>query len=386
MQSPEALRAGRILSSQCTWSSAAAIEERFAPPVWDPGYGGIGGFHVRVVGQSGDVASDILAPLAKPGASVDQRVKVSGWLETFQARGGHLVIGQVDEESLTTISEGFDLVIVCAGKFRGKLGDVFPVDPQASRYDTVQRTGAVVFLHGRDQPLAAEGRSAFEEWTVVPGVGDFFAIPALSESGPCHVVCMECFLGGPGDQFDGVREPEVILQRIRSVFERWLPWERGRWDNARLTDAGAAICGGFRPVTRKPVATLANGKRVLAFGDAHVLMDPLTAQGANTHLKNLPGFLAAIEAANGVFDEAWMHATAQANLQRPLMVEAVQEEYLNPRRHLWSVFDAASSDPDFGSWWVDAHFERPEALLPWIASPERTRAFLARREPVAASA
>jgi hypothetical protein len=375
---PAELRAGRILSSQCTWSGAAAIEARWAPQFWENEYRGIGGFRVRVADAgTGRTLNDIEAPLDRPGYSVDQRMKVSWWLEKFVERGGTAVYGRIATDDLPAISDAFDLVVVCAGKFRGDLGDVFPVDPDRSRYDTAQRIGAVVFLDGRDQKLSGETAAA-EEWSVVPGIGDFFAIPAYAERGLCHVVCMEGFVGGPLDQFAEVRDAEEILRRTRAIFEQWLPWERGRWDNARLTDAGAAICGGFVPAVRKPVATLPNGRRLIAFADAHILMDPLTAQGANTHIKNLPGFVDAIREADGAFNEEWMHRTAERNWTRAERIEAVQEQYLNPRDHLWSLFDAAHRDSQFGDWWVKAHFERPEDLLPWIESREQMEAFLLR--------
>jgi 2-polyprenyl-6-methoxyphenol hydroxylase-like FAD-dependent oxidoreductase len=40
---PRELRAGRILSSQCIWGTAAAIERGWAPPFWKDEYAGIGG-------------------------------------------------------------------------------------------------------------------------------------------------------------------------------------------------------------------------------------------------------------------------------------------------------------------------------------------------------
>jgi hypothetical protein len=233
-----------------------------------------------------------------------------------------------------------------------------------------------VFLNGRDQPLADGAHAAAEEWSVVPGIGDFFAIPALWECGPCHVVCMEGFVGGPIDQFTGVKDPDEILRRTQAIFEEWLPWERNRWNNVTLTDRGGAICGGFPPVVRTPVARLPNGKPVIAYGDAYILMDPLTAQGANTHLKNIPLFLDAIRAADGAFTESWMHATADQMWTLAGKVEAVQEQYLNPRDHLWGIFQAAGANPRFGDWWINAHFDQPELLLPWIESHRLTSDFL----------
>jgi 2-polyprenyl-6-methoxyphenol hydroxylase-like FAD-dependent oxidoreductase len=373
----EELRLGRILSSQCIWGTAAAIEERWAPFFWKPDYAGIGGFRIRMVDKdSQDVESDIATELEANGNSVDQRLKISGWLGKFEHQGGELRFGQLSQADLEEVSERFDLVIVCAGKFRGDLGELFPRDPHRSRHDKPQRIGSVVSIHGRKQELSHGTYAAFEEWSVIPGIGDFFAIPAYSEAGPCHVVCMEGFLGGPLDKFEGVRDPADILRLTRDIFERWLPWERGRWDDVRLTDKGGAICGGFAPSVRRAVATLPNNKSVLAFGDAYILLDPLTAQGANMHLKNIPLLLERIATACGHFTRDWMEQTADLIWERSKRTEAVLEQYLNPAPYLWDIFRAAHRSRSFSRWWVNAHFDRPTDLLPWIEDAGATSSFL----------
>src|SRR3954467_8020615 len=91
-QTPQELRAGRVLSSQCTWSNAAEIEARWAPQFWHDRYKGIGGMRVRLAdAETGRVTSDVSAPFRRPGYSVDQRLKVSFWLEEFVRRGGQAV-------------------------------------------------------------------------------------------------------------------------------------------------------------------------------------------------------------------------------------------------------------------------------------------------------
>src|SRR5579864_7838383 len=61
---PSQLRAGRILSSQCIWGTAAAIESCWAPPFWKDEYAGIGGFRIRTAdAATGAVESDIEAHL-----------------------------------------------------------------------------------------------------------------------------------------------------------------------------------------------------------------------------------------------------------------------------------------------------------------------------------
>lgn len=374
---PGQLRAGRILSSQCIWGTAAAIECRWAPPFWKDEYAGIGGFRIRTAdATNGVVESDIEASLDASGNSVDQRLKMAVWLENFQQQGGTLRFAELSQSDMEAVANEFDLTIVCAGKFRGDLGNLFPRDAERSRHDQAQRIGAVVSIRGRQQELSTAGSAAFEEWSVVPGIGDFFAIPAFSERGPCHVVCMEGFVGGPLDRFANVRQPQQILQLTRDIFERWLPWERGRWDEVTLTDEGGAICGGFAPTVRHPIATTTNGRSIMAFGDAFVLLDPLTAQGANMHLKNIPLLLDQIDRASGRFDRDWMEETTDLIWERCRPIDAVLEQYLNPRPHLWDIFRTAHRSKQFSHWWVNAHFDKPPELLPWVEDADETGRFL----------
>ena len=374
---PRQLRAGRILSSQCIWGTAGAIERRWAPWFWEGEYSGIGGFRIRMAdAATGMVESEIETSLDASGNSVDQRLKMAVWLETFQNQGGTLRFGELCQSDMEAVADDFDLTIVCAGKFRGDLGNLFPRDCERSRHDMAQRVGAVVSIQGRQQELSSACFAAFEEWSVVPGIGDFFAIPAFCERGPCHVVCMEGFVDGPLDRFTGVRQPQEILRLTRDIFERWLPWERGRWDGVTLSDEGGAICGGFAPTVRHPIATMTGGKSVMAFGDAFVLLDPLTAQGANVHLKNIPLLLDQIDRASGRFGRDWMEETTNLIWERSKPIEAVLEQYLNPQPHLWEIFRAAHQSKQFSHWWVNAHFDKPTELLPWIEDADGTRRFL----------
>jgi 2-polyprenyl-6-methoxyphenol hydroxylase-like FAD-dependent oxidoreductase len=371
---PGQLRAGRILSSQCIWGTAGAIERRWAPSFWQDEYAGIGGFRIRTAdAANGLVESDIEASLDARGNSVDQRLKMAVWLEHFEKQGGTLRFGELSVSDMEAVASEFDLTIVCAGKFRGDLGNLFPRDRERSRHDTAQRVGAVVSIQGRKQELSTASFAANEEWSVVPGIGDFFAIPAFCERGPCHVVCMEGFVGGPLDRFANVRQPQEILRLTRDIFERWLPWERGRWDGVTLSDEGGSICGGFAPTVRQPVATMNSGRSIMAFGDAFVLLDPLTAQGANLHLKNIPLLLDQIDQASGRFGRDWMEETTNLIWERSKPIEAVLEQYLNPRPHLWDIFRAAHKSKQFSHWWVNAHFDKPTELLPWIEDADGTR-------------
>ena len=60
--------------------------------------------------------------------SVDQRVKMAGWMETFAQRGGQLVIHGAAVSDLDYFSRTYDLVLVSAGKGELVLKAGEPID------------------------------------------------------------------------------------------------------------------------------------------------------------------------------------------------------------------------------------------------------------------
>lgn len=276
------LRSGRVRSTQCLWGTALGVERAHGFDLWAGEYTGIGGFRVRLTAPgSSDVVAEFQTLLQSVGQSVDQRVKFAAWLELFEERGGLLVRHEVDATFLASLADTHDLVVVTAGRLKGELADLFPVDDVRSPHAAPQRVGGVIYVHGR-QGSARHDAAALEELTFIPEVGEFFVIPGFTLSGVCDIICLEGVLAGPCDRYDGVRAAGEIFEVTRDLVRTWLPWERDRCRHITLTDTRAAICGGFAPVTRVPVGRLENGRPVLALGDSACLLDPVTAQGGTT--------------------------------------------------------------------------------------------------------
>lgn len=84
-RSPEDLRRGRVLSSQCMFDAALQIERDHGLDLWGrdcPPVEGIG-LAVPHPAQPGERLIDWAARLHKPAQAVDQRLKMPAWMELF---------------------------------------------------------------------------------------------------------------------------------------------------------------------------------------------------------------------------------------------------------------------------------------------------------------
>jgi hypothetical protein len=148
---------------------------------------------------------------------------------------------------------------------------------------------------------------------LVPGVGELIVIPALTTTGPCDILFWEGVPGGPLDVFEGVKDPQRILELTLDHMRRFTPWEYERAAAVELTDAGGTLTGRFAPTVRRPVAQLPSGGLVLGVADVVVANDPVTGQGSNSAAKCAAVYLASILAhGERPFDEAWMRGAFDA--------------------------------------------------------------------------
>ena len=155
-----------------------------------------------LTGPGGERAIDWAGRLDAPAQSVDQRVKMSGWMEAFEARGGRVIIHGVTVSDLDRLAARYDLTIVAAGK--GELVDLFGRDVPRSRYGAPQRALAVVYVRGLERRPERPDLPVVN-FNLVPGVGELFIMPALTTTGPCDILFFEGIPGGQLDCWGGVR-------------------------------------------------------------------------------------------------------------------------------------------------------------------------------------
>jgi 2-polyprenyl-6-methoxyphenol hydroxylase-like FAD-dependent oxidoreductase len=362
------VRDGFVLSTQSLWAPAIDIEGQFGLDDWNAEYSGIGGFHVRFGDTKGPDIRAFSASLSAPGQSIDLRVKLPALMVRFEGRGGKIVIRSVGIDDFAALADSHDLVVAAVGRARGPIRQLFPRDDIRSTRERPPRVGGVVYLSGRIPPQAMK-HPPFEEWTLIPGVGEFFVIPALSLCGNCHIICVEGCIGGPLDCWEDVAGPEQCLARMLQVVNEWLPWEVERCRAAALIDARAAISGGFTPTVRHAVGRLPSGRRVLAFGDLFVLNDPLVAQGGNTAIRLAKMLIDDIAARDsGPFDEAWMEAYAERAWDYARWTVTLSDMFLTPDANLLRWLDHAATDAAVARSMV-LGYENPEEWVRLLSRP-----------------
>ena len=374
-RTPNEIESGRILSNQCTWHSALQIERDLGINFWDDGYPIIPGFDVHFFRSDREEALNFPAPLSRYGQSVDQRLKFPRWMRLFEARGGRLVIQRLEPEDLEDIAADSDLVILGTGRGRGRIRELYQADPVRNAYDTPQRVGASIHVRGRIPDNAHSPE--FEPYAVIPDVGEFWIVPATSVSGPCHILCLEGVPGGPLDCWDDIRTPQQHLEMVSEQVIKWLPWEAERCRDIELVDDKAYLSGGITPEVRMPVITLPSRRCVLGIGDAVLLNDPISQQGANTATKAAYYYLKRIiEHGERPFDRAWMTETAENFWQYAVWSVKLTHCLMHPPAHWRAIFEAASTSPALARLFADGN-DHPPDYFPWLADSEEARRLFA---------
>src|SRR5690349_17026597 len=110
------IRTGRVMSTQCMFDTALQHERDLGLNFWESQAPRIEGLGVSVAGPESARVIDWVGRLGGYAQSVDQRIKMSGWLETFAERGGQVVVHGVAVSDLDYFARTYDLVLVAAGK------------------------------------------------------------------------------------------------------------------------------------------------------------------------------------------------------------------------------------------------------------------------------
>jgi hypothetical protein len=373
-RTPDEIRAGRIMSTQCMFDSALRHERDLELNFWESQAPRIEGVGVSVAGPDGERAVDWVGRLRGYAQAVDQRVKMAGWMETFARRGGQLVIHGAAVSDLDYFSRVYDLVLVTAGK--GELVRMFRRDASRSPYTEPQRALAAVYVHGLDPRPEHPGFDA-ARCNLVPGLGELIVQPVLTTSGRADALFWLGLPGGPLDVFGGVRDGQEQLALILELMERHTPWEYARATGAEMTDPGAALTGRYTPVVRHPVGRLPGGGLVLGAGDVVVANDPLTGQGANSATKCAAVYLAAIlDHGDAEFDEAWMRRT----FERFWRIVGPVTKWTNtmlapPAEHVLELVGAAEGLPVVADRFANG-FDDPADFEGYFYDAEKTRAYL----------
>jgi hypothetical protein len=381
-RTPEELRDGRVLSSQCMFGAARAREAQLGLDLWRDECPQVEGIAMSVPDGQGGKAIGWDARLDVTAESVDQRVKMPRWMEEFAKRGGDLVFHDAGLEDLERYAADSDLVIIGAGK--GEIARLFERDAARSTFDKPQRALALTYVNGM---VPREPFSAVS-FNLIPGVGEYFVFPALTTTGPCEIMVFEGIPGGPMDCWGDVTTPAEHLARSKEILRAYTPWEYDRCHDVELTDDNGILAGRFPPTVRQPVAVLPSGRKVLGLADVVVLNDPITGQGSNNASKCAAVYLQSIlERGDGPFDEGWMRMTFERYWDYARYVAAWTNAMLTPPPpHALRLIGAAMQFPRIARRFVNG-FDEPRDFSLWFMDPAAAESYLdevATTEPVPA--
>lgn len=376
------VRDGRVMSTQCMFDAALRTERALGLDLWSEEAPRIEGVGVSVSGPESARVIDWVGRLDGHAQSVDQRLKMSTWLELFADRGGRVELRQVSAADLEHLAGSYDLVLVASGK--GSLASLFERDEERSPYTRPQRALAAAYVYG----LAPRPEHDFQavRCNVVPGIGELFVVPVLTAAGPCDALLWEAVPGGPADAFDGLRDPAEHLRVMLELMKTFTPWEYDRTRfGVELADPGATLAGRFAPTVRRPVGELPGGGAVLGVADVVVINDPITGQGSNNAAKCAAGYLEAILAhgdkpfdrdfQQAAFDRFWTTAGRVATVWSNAML-------MPPPLHVLQLLVAGGELPAVRDRFANA-FDDPADLEEWFLDPGKSEAYLASVAPQA---
>ncbi|MDX3852125.1 styrene monooxygenase/indole monooxygenase family protein [Streptomyces sp. AK02-01A] len=369
------IRAGRVMSTQCMFHTALQHERDLQLNFWESQAPKIEGLGVSVAAPDSTRAIDWVGKLDGFAQSVDQRVKMAGWMETFAQRGGQLVIHGAAVSDLDFFSRTYDLVLVSAGK--GELVSMFGRDASRSPYDKPQRALAVAYVHGLG-PRPEHPEYDAVRCNLVPGVGELFVMPTYTLSGRADILFWEGVPGGPLDVFQGVKDPAEHLSLTLELMERFTPWEYARATKVELTDANGTLSGRYAPTVRNPVGRLPGGGLVLGVADVVVANDPITGQGSNSAAKCAASYLDSIVShGDRPFDEAWMRSAFDRYWHTAQHVTKWTNAMLGvPPEHVLNLIGAAGQLQPVADRFANG-FDNPADFENFFYEPDKTNAYLA---------
>jgi Styrene monooxygenase A putative substrate binding domain len=373
-RTPDEIRNGRVMSTQCMFDKALSIERSHGLNLWDDVAPAITHQGLSLSVQRGERALNWAGEWPGPAQSIDQRVKMAAWLELFEQRGGKVVIHGVTTADLNALAALYELTIVAAGK--GELVQLFDRDNERSVHIKPARALSVSYVERVPQrPERPEG--SVDVWVnIVPGIGENINIPGYTVSGPCDIFYLSGIPGGPFDVFADRPGPKEHWQRHLELLKTYLPWEYERYRDAELTDARGTLVGGYTPMVRRPVGELPSGRIVLGMADVVVANDPITGQGSNNACRCAQYYLEGILAhGDKPFDREWMQQTFESYWEHARWVTKFTNTMLNPPEHVQAVLGAGQTNQEVADRFANG-FNDPSDLEDWFFEPEKCQAYL----------
>ncbi|MGY0499420.1 styrene monooxygenase/indole monooxygenase family protein [Nocardia sp. FBN12] len=371
-QDPDEIRSGPPLNFVTRFGSTRERENSLGITEWLSSEFDNPWMHMRIEGEE---SLALRGALPRPASSVDFRIYLAGLLEAVIGRGGTVVQRRpADSRDLADLAAHHDLLIVAAG--RGELRDVFPRDPARSPFRTAPRVLAGGLFHGIAPP-EPPGMTM----NMVPGVGEIHAPTFHSFDGRVTAVLIEAVPGGAFQTVIGPEhrdDPELFAKGVLDLVTTYAPSLRERVDDKEfgLARPNDAMHGSLVPTVRRGWAEMGDGRHALAIGDAWIVNDPLTAQGANLGSAQAFQVARALESHRGGYDAQFCMTLSEQLWATAQPVVDWTNMFLGaPAPQVMSLLAAASGDQRVADAFI-ANLDDPPAMWHSISRPERTAAFI----------
>jgi len=271
-RSPAEIRDARMFNSVAHHRLTLAREQALGIDHWDVATHGYDG-HMHYI--AGPQPLHFRGDFRSRSRAVDYRIYLPQLMDDLAELGGDIRVGPLD---VAAAAERHDLVVVAAG--RGPLAELFPPRPDRSMAQPMRQLTCALYRGIRrtephDVTLA-----------VAPGHGEIVELPILSLEGPVTALLIEAIPGGELDPISARRyadDPSGFEATVLDLLKRHAPTthERIDADAFEVTRPQDVLQGAITMCLRRDWAMLPNGTPALAMGDAHCLLDPNIAQGAN---------------------------------------------------------------------------------------------------------
>jgi 2-polyprenyl-6-methoxyphenol hydroxylase-like FAD-dependent oxidoreductase len=279
-RSPAERRAGPLENLVARFPATQDRERELGVDHWDDVAGAASlGIDVDVVGTP----LGFHGRLERPARAVDFREYLSRLTDDYVERGGVLRVETLPATALelSTRTTGHDIVVVAAGRGAGLVRALFPVRSDRSPYAEPQRRllgGVYRGVEPSDPPAVC--------FNIAPDAGEIFQQPFVTAHGIAAAILVEAVPGGPLDhltRIDNATDVESAAAVLYRGIEEFAPRLAGRIDPQTFGLLGPldVLSGAITPAVRRGRAQLPDGRVALAIGDAWVVNDPITGQGAN---------------------------------------------------------------------------------------------------------
>jgi len=357
----DAVRAGHLLNTASLGGETRERDRALGVAHWDTPDAEVSCMHFDLERPALRFRGDF----TRPNLLVDMRHYLPRLLEAFEARGGRVVIEQVDPPQLTRRAREHACLVVASG--RSGLSELFARIPEHSPFREPQRRILAVLCTGI-RPSVPPGLTI----QAIPGSGELLDFPVLRDDGRVGCINVQAVPGGPFEPMARMRhgdDPAGFRAALLALVDGHAPLTRPRIHPGEFDVLGPShvLQGGITPTVRRGHVALGDGRFAIALGDAHITHDPIGAQGANAASRAawiLGPLIVARLAAGRSFDAEFLaHADETVWQAMRAATEWSNALLRPPSQRLLDLLVAASRDPQVANAYVDHFTDYPERML-----------------------